>query len=782
MPSYELTLGLKSTKEIYQTICQLNLNTHLPRKFIIDNSFINKRQVVLIDSTVFICQPDGLIITDPSFKNQSRILSNYFITGVAIDFEGGLWCSTLLQGLLYISNKNLKFYNLPSKKASHIHAIIPTQNNLIFCFGKKNNFFSIEKETLTPYNHSIENDQIKRSFLKKGIKIENPIFLENLFGSVTAIAVYDSNHYLTAVDKKGLTFIQNYNSPLLDSLKKSKRKSENIYFDTNEEEWYFFDDLKVMYKMESKAPFLNIRIANFFEKIFKIHPLKNGQVLLGTNNGVFELTKNNKVIRNKNLMELNNYRIQDILELPSGILFFATKANGLFYYQNGTTKKIPSPNSNNNITYYQFEYDSLNNQILVSSNRGIFNIDAKNTPFIQNSLIGTFDGLGTSDIRQLHLTPDKLYFANSSGVSETPRKGLYKKAPAPKISFVNSLPNLSKNQILPHDSDNIEFLIGSISYKFGGQLKYQYRLLPLQPNWKITNNNSISYNSLRPDKYRLEVKAINIQNSSSQTKSITFEIKPAFWMTNWFKGITILITLGIITFITNEVVKYYKRQTQIQKNINELQILALQSKMNPHFIFNSLNSIQNFILKNEKEKANDYLLEFAKLVRIILQNSNQTNITIKNELDTLALYVDLEVKRLRKSFSYQVEIDPIIDANNALIPSLLIQPYVENSIWHGKVYENPKGIILIKVKKQEDVLHFEISDNGIGIKNSQNLKLNKTNHQSLGSEITKSRIQLLGELNSELSKINIKPLFANNSEFPGTVVSFSIPYIIKKRS
>jgi LytS/YehU family sensor histidine kinase len=200
--------------------------------------------------------------------------------------------------------------------------------------------------------------------------------------------------------------------------------------------------------------------------------------------------------------------------------------------------------------------------------------------------------------------------------------------------------------------------------------------------------------------------------------------------------------------------------------------------MNPHFIFNSLNSIQNYILKNEKEKANDYLLEFSKLIRIILENSDSTSILLSNEISTLELYVGLEKKRVRNEFKYTVEIDPIINLQECTIPSLLIQPYVENSIWHGKVYDNPEGEIKIIITKENDLLFFEIIDNGMGIKQAEKFKINKQAHTSLGSTVTKKRIDLLSDLNHELSEVKISEAFAdqNLSKFVGTKVTFSIPY------
>ena len=313
--------------------------------------------------------------------------------------------------------------------------------------------------------------------------------------------------------------------------------------------------------------------------------------------------------------------------------------------------------------------------------------------------------------------------------------------------------------------------------------QYQYKLLPDHNDWQSTTNPNLLFNSLPPNNYTLALKAINIDGIESEVQTINFTITPAFWMTIWFRLAVFLFLLLIIYRIVISSINFYKKQAENQRTLNELQILSLQSKMNPHFIFNSLNSIQNYILKNEKEEANNYLLEFSKLVRIILQNSDSSTIPLGNEIDTLNMYVDLEIRRLRNSFRYTTNIGDDIDINRCEIPSLLIQPYVENAIWHGKVYNNPEGEISININRKDNLLIFDIIDNGIGIANAEKSKIIKSNHTSLGTSVNKKRIEILGDLNKKLSKVEIKDAFPDkdSNHYVGTHVTFSIPYIIPNK-
>jgi len=305
--------------------------------------------------------------------------------------------------------------------------------------------------------------------------------------------------------------------------------------------------------------------------------------------------------------------------------------------------------------------------------------------------------------------------------------------------------------------------------------------MPISTDWQKTTNSNIAFNALPPGDYKIEIKAKNIYGIESETRSLSFEVIPAFWMTLWFKMLALFVAVLLGYWGSLKTIRMYKSQAKFQRMLNEMQVVSLQSKMSPHFIFNSLNSIQNYILKNERDEANDYLLGFSKLIRIILQNSDSTTITLSKEMEILKMYVELEQKRLRTEFTYVVEIDSSID-QDCEIPSLLIQPYIENSIWHGKVYSNPNGQIKIKVSKTDNTLYFEISDNGIGIKKAKESKVGqtKTKHKSIGSVITKKRIQLLSEIHNQMSVVEIFEAFPNltSNNYVGTIVKFNIPYII----
>jgi sensor histidine kinase YesM len=180
----------------------------------------------------------------------------------------------------------------------------------------------------------------------------------------------------------------------------------------------------------------------------------------------------------------------------------------------------------------------------------------------------------------------------------------------------------------------------------------------------------------------------------------------------------------------------------LQKQLNELENKALRSQMNPHFIFNSLNSINSYIIKNKPDEASAYVSKFARLIRLILDNSRETHIALESELMALNLYIEIENKRFANKFSWNIQIHSNIDLHSTLIPPMIIQPFVENAIWHGLLHQEKQGILTISIQEQNGYLEISIDDNGVG-RDAAKLLKSKTllKDKSHGMEVTINRIE-----------------------------------------
>ncbi|MGZ6539861.1 MAG: sensor histidine kinase, partial [Bacteroidia bacterium] len=261
--------------------------------------------------------------------------------------------------------------------------------------------------------------------------------------------------------------------------------------------------------------------------------------------------------------------------------------------------------------------------------------------------------------------------------------------------------------------------------------------------------------------------------------SFTFTIDRPFWRT-WIFLLTLISTFILalilsIRFRIRRIKNREKQKTELNKKIANIESQALRAQMNPHFIFNTLSSIQHYISNNDTDSALKYLSKFAKLMRRIMDNSKQQMIAVDEEIKALNLYLELEVMRFDKKFEYNINVDREIDQTYDRIPSMLIQPYVENAIIHGLLPKQGNGKISITLEKHGDTILCTIEDNGIGREKSMEFKKNRVQqHKSMGMSITKERLDILNSsLNSNINA-EIIDLFENGKS-SGTKVKLIIP-------
>ncbi|MFN2440130.1 MAG: histidine kinase [Chitinophagaceae bacterium] len=293
--------------------------------------------------------------------------------------------------------------------------------------------------------------------------------------------------------------------------------------------------------------------------------------------------------------------------------------------------------------------------------------------------------------------------------------------------------------------------------------------------------------------YRFEHK-ITLLNKEKEIQQVKL-VKESFFRKILIAGILGLLLLGFIIFRYNvlkrrnekqrmeyklEVQKLENEKTkaEFQKQTAELEMQALRAQMNPHFIFNSLNSINRFILQNNKAQASEYLTKFSRLVRLILQNSQASLISLESELEALDLYLDLEALRFNNHFDYKIFVSKDIDIDVLKVPPLIIQPYAENAIWHGMMHKEEKGNLEIAVIQENNYLLFKITDDGIGRKQAAVFaSKSATRHKSMGLKITADRIAILQRSNGNELPVTINDLVNADGSAAGTEVILKIPVL-----
>lgn len=254
---------------------------------------------------------------------------------------------------------------------------------------------------------------------------------------------------------------------------------------------------------------------------------------------------------------------------------------------------------------------------------------------------------------------------------------------------------------------------------------------------------------------------------------INIEIKPKYYETWWFILICLILISMLVLALNWYLLKQQKIKNILTQDIKNAEMKTLRSQMNPHFMFNTLNSINSYIIENKSNEASKYLTMFSKLMRNILENSKYSEITLEKEIHTLKLYMQLEAVRLDNKFDFSISIADNVDEETLKIPPLILQSFVENAIWHGLHNKKTHGNLKINISSEtETFLNIQIIDNGVGRKVTSLIKEQQTNHKSYGIEITVSRLKMLNEANS----VEIIDLY-NNHEIPnGTQVNLKIHF------
>jgi ligand-binding sensor domain-containing protein/two-component sensor histidine kinase len=338
--------------------------------------------------------------------------------------------------------------------------------------------------------------------------------------------------------------------------------------------------------------------------------------------------------------------------------------------------------------------------------------------------------------------------------------------------------------VLPYDKNNLSFDFVGINMRNPENVQYTWKLEGADKQWSpATKQQTATYSNLDPGNYIFKVKACN-ENAvwNEKEQSFEFTILAPLWRTWWFKIISVISILLIMTGVFSWRINHIKRRNEternkleLQKNIAELEQKALRLQMNPHFIFNALNSIQGFISKNETTEAKRHLAKFSKLMRQILENSRKQFISIEEETAILRNYLDLEKLSSGSAFDYTIVIDENIVIAQTAIPPMIIQPFVENAVLHG-LHKKQGGKIDVQFALRENCVVCEVTDNGIGINKAKELKKeNQQEHHSTGIEVTEQRLRLL--LDVTIGKPVEYIDLSENGINTGTKVIIRLPFI-----
>lgn len=348
------------------------------------------------------------------------------------------------------------------------------------------------------------------------------------------------------------------------------------------------------------------------------------------------------------------------------------------------------------------------------------------------------------------------------------------------LAYVNGLRPLE----LAYGDNNINIEFSALQYSTPGEVRYFYQLEGVDKDWvSAGRDQAAKYNQLRSGHYLFKVKCRGRNGVISRGITLLpLYIVPPFWETWWFYLVVILLAMSAV-FLSARWFHNRKKEKELlhlnyERKIAVMEMNTLRAQMNPHFIFNSLNSINTFILKNDQDNATDYLSKFSQLVRLILDNSRTEWVLLENELRALELYVELESLRFDKAFTYSICVGPDVFPAQVVVPPLIIQPYVENAIWHGLMHlKKAGGKITIDIWKENESLMIQIADNGVGRARAEKLERKRnTQHKSHGMKITAERLAVVNEVYNVNATVTVTDLPGPREKATGTRVLLTIQY------
>jgi len=332
---------------------------------------------------------------------------------------------------------------------------------------------------------------------------------------------------------------------------------------------------------------------------------------------------------------------------------------------------------------------------------------------------------------------------------------------------------------LKHDQNVFSLSFTAIDYGYPGDKTFYYKLENYDLDWRLSGADEKAYYfNVPPGKYVFKVKVSNIANGASAEKDISVVISAPWWQTWWAYSLYLLLVFMSVIVTDRIQKKKVIKKVREQGRERELEMQALRAQMNPHFIFNCLSSINNFVMNNETEEASDYLTKFSRLIRNVLTNSKKPYISLEEEIETLRLYLEMEKLRFKDTFSYCIHIDTNIDPSAIFIPPLLFQPFAENAVWHGLLHKADPGRLDINLTLENKILICIIEDNGVGRSfagASESKSVEK--RKSMGIQITRQRLSLING-NAEIAGNDfvIDDLFDDIGRAAGTQVKLRLMY------
>lgn len=672
-------------------------------------------------------------------KNEYDLLRPY------IDSDNNIWLGTRTSGVIMIPSSMQNIINL-RKLRSPIEGIVEAWEGRIYAMTDDGHLYQIITNTLEEKLNLNTKSRFKSlNYIEDGDGLLH-------FGNFSNPKLISSD--LTSV-----------NEDPIQNTKKSSTTWNHLYDPRNSCHYYLGRFINVVCddrQVPIKSMYANIEAYSLSDHKLELSYISAGKIWS---------------IRNKKQIEIDTtphfFDPLSIHHLDDDTYLIGTGSHGLFHYRDHQYTNILPATQINLIK----EVEGL---IYLATYNGIYVLDRK---FETLQHITTKSGLASNEVYDLLIRNDTMYAATSEQVSIIPYKNLQNPTHSRIVTIDKII--MDGKAYAPdsfdgsHVNNNIEFQYSLLHYPSNRNITYEYRMLPISDQWTQTESRSTVFWRLEPGDYQFQIRAIDTYGNVHVGNQLIDISIPTPWHKNpilWtlaFLGLSYLLyqVFRQREFTNKELAKAEAKQT---KRIAELELAGLRSQMNPHFVFNALGAIQYYIQTHKVDEADSYLTSFALLMRRYLESSRNKQISVKDEMNLLSLYTELEEMRFEHQFSVSIDVDSS-QTSNLRLPTMLIQPFVENAVLHGlPKRKDGNAQLSISFKTIDDALVVTVADNGIGVKNSSKNK--KSLHKSQGLSIIEEKISTIQKMGNMTVDIQTSAL-SSDQQYPGTLVTITVEHI-----
>ena len=696
-------------------------------------------------------------------------LENKIVNKFFKDAVGNFWLCTSSEGIILLPNLPIKNYNTTNGMVNNNVLKLQLHNNKLWV-GTQNGISILNNNTITTL--PVENKGLVLNYVFSFPKINNnevSLCLRTPFLSTNNITKYTD---FTLQKKLG-----NYNVTLYNGSFAYLNKQNNILL--------FNGQGGINILTPATKQFKNYTFNNFgIRKVFACYET-DSKIWIGTDRGILVTTN----YADYTLIDtIDNQKIKQVFDFKldaQNKLWIATD-NGIYTYTNSTfttLQKGETVGSN----YCTKLLLVNNNLVLVATWDGILKITNNNISNISTSL-----GLASRVVNDILYNPNtnQYYAATDNGLSQFSATLLDTLIALPKVFIAaqyltnNIQVPFYYNNVLAANYNNVSFNFATPYYQGIADVIYEYNLN--NNGWLTTKTPNINFNNLKAGEHNLQVRfKLASLGQVSSISTFSFTIKAPFYKKWWFiLGLFLALQFLFIYIITQRNKKIAAKKITELKKLNEqasLKQQAFTALLNPHFIFNSLNSIQHFINQQDRENANRYLSNFATLIRRNFEGAQQQFIPLETEIENIRLYLQLEQMRFGNKIKYYIELHNNVDTDDWMLPTLILQPFVENALLHGLLPLQTNGQLIIKFMQIINInnlpsLQITIADNGVGMQKTAALQQGNK-HNSKGMQLIKERLSIL----SKVTNAHILLTLTNNNNTqpnPGTCITLIYPLAV----